>query len=90
MAWLRELFERFSIHCGGFAVMDNHLHLLLRLDSARAREWSDEEVARRWLTLYPLRGLAGRPLPVSEQRLQLTADDAAWAARARNRQGDLG
>ncbi len=29
---LRELVGVFAIHCGGFAVMDNHLHLLLRLD----------------------------------------------------------
>ena len=66
VARLRELVEVFAIHCGGFAVMDNHLHLLLRLDSARVRAWSDEEVARRWLTLFPLRDLAGQVLPVAE------------------------
>ena len=29
---LRELAEIFSIAVGGFAVMDNHLHVLVRLD----------------------------------------------------------
>ena len=30
----------------GFSVMDNHLHLLLRIDSRKAVGWSGEEVAR--------------------------------------------
>ncbi len=33
--------------------MDNHLHLLLRVDPDIARDWSDHEVATRWLELYP-------------------------------------
>jgi hypothetical protein len=55
----RQLVEVFAIHCGGFAVRDHHLHLLLRLDAARVRSWSDQEVARRWLTRFPLRDVAG-------------------------------
>ena len=53
---LKELVELFAIDCAGFAIMDNHLHLLLRLDAARAAAWSDEDIARRWLRLVPLRG----------------------------------
>ena len=30
--------------------MDNHLHLLVRLDPEVAKGWSDEEVVRRWGT----------------------------------------
>jgi hypothetical protein len=90
VARLRELVEVFAIHCGGFAVMDNHLHLLLRLDSARVRSWSDEEIARRWLTLFPLRDVAGLALPVAEERVRRFAADASWVARARARLGDLG
>ncbi|WP_406700098.1 hypothetical protein V5E97_14780 [Singulisphaera sp. Ch08] len=90
IARLRELVELFAIHCGGFAVMDNHLHLLLRLDSDRARAWSDEEVARRWLTLHPLRDLSGQALPIAEERVRQCAADASWVARTRARLGDLG
>uniref|UniRef100_UPI0013EC6D16 hypothetical protein n=1 Tax=Paludisphaera rhizosphaerae TaxID=2711216 RepID=UPI0013EC6D16 len=61
---LRELVGIFAVDCAGFAVMDNYLHLLLRLDSPRVRGWSDEEVARRWLTLFPIRDLAGNALPI--------------------------
>jgi hypothetical protein len=28
--------------------MDNHLHVLVRLDPDVATAWSDEEVVRRW------------------------------------------
>jgi REP element-mobilizing transposase RayT len=33
-------------------VMDNHLHLLVRLDPADGQAWSDEEVVRRWGRLF--------------------------------------
>ena len=33
--WLEELAEIFAVAVGGFAVMHNHLHVLLRLESRR-------------------------------------------------------
>ncbi len=50
---LRELAEIFSISVAGFSVMDNHLHVLARLDPQVAAGWSDEEVVRRWGRLFP-------------------------------------
>ena len=70
--------------------MDNHLHLLVRLDSARVRALPDEEFARRWLTLFPLRDVAGQALPVTGEHLRRCAADASWVAQARARLGDLG
>ena len=46
---LKELAEIFAVSVGGFSVMDNHLHLLLRLDSHIAEQWKAEEVVNRWL-----------------------------------------
>ena len=66
---LRQLVEIFAIDCAGFAIMDNHLHLLLRLDSQWAQSWSDEEVARRWLTLFPVRDLTGKAFRISQNRV---------------------
>jgi hypothetical protein len=40
---------------GDFAVMDDHLRMLLRLDPDIFRDWSDEEVVRRWARLFPRR-----------------------------------
>ena len=65
---LRELVDIFAVQCGGFSIMDNHLHLLLRLDPDRARDWSAEEVARRWLGLFPLRDVSGNAIALTEAR----------------------
>jgi hypothetical protein len=43
---LAELAQIFSVAVGGFSVMDNHLHVLVRLDPEVAGGWSDEEFVR--------------------------------------------
>ena len=48
---LEELAKIFAVECCDDAVMDNHLHLILRNRPDKAQEWSAEEVARRWLRL---------------------------------------
>jgi hypothetical protein len=87
---LNELTGIFSVECAGFAIMDNHLHLLVRLDSRRAEEWSAVDVARRWLCLFPLRNSTGDALAVSEARIRRFADDRNWVDRIRKRLADLG
>jgi len=82
---LRELAEIFSIAVGGFSVMDNHLHVLMRLDPEVAAGWSDEEVVRRWGRLFPPRDNKRQPLPVSNDWVQWRLKDAAWVAKARER-----
>jgi hypothetical protein len=57
-ARLQQLASAFAISVGGFAVMDNHLHVLCRLDPEEAEQWSSEEVIRRWIAVYPPRTLA--------------------------------
>src|SRR5271157_49134 len=39
---LEELAEIFSVAVAGFAILDNHLHRLVRLDPDVARGWSDD------------------------------------------------
>jgi hypothetical protein len=88
-AWIEKrlvrLAEIFSIAVGGFAVLDNHLHLLLRLDPDRAAGWSDQEVARRWATLFPPRDAQRKPVPVSQLWIDEKLSDPAWIARTRER-----
>jgi hypothetical protein len=52
---LQELADIFAVAIAGFSVMDNHLHVLVRLDPEVAQGWSDEEVVRRWGRLFPPR-----------------------------------
>ena len=51
---LRELDKVFTIDLCAYAVMSNHIHLVVRLDNARANSLSDEAVIRRWARLYQL------------------------------------
>src|ERR1041385_413337 len=52
---MRFLAGVFGIDVLAFAVMSNHLHVVLRNRPDVVKDWSDEEVARRWWRLFPLR-----------------------------------
>jgi REP element-mobilizing transposase RayT len=82
---LQELAEIFAVSVGGFSVMDNHLHVLVRLDPDTAAGWSDEEVVRRWGQLFPPRDKSRQPLPVSKAWIEWRLQDAQWVAQARER-----
>ena len=87
---LRELSEIFSIGVCGYAVMDNHLHVVLQLNDRVAAGWSDDEVARRWGRLFPPRGKDRQPLDVSESWVAERVRDKAWITSARERLNSLG
>jgi len=55
---LEELAGIFAVAVAGFAILDNHLHLQVRLDPDVAQGWSDEDVVRRWGRLFPPRDKA--------------------------------
>ncbi len=82
---LAELAQIFSVAVGGFSVLDNHLHLLVRLDPERANGWSDEEIVRRWGRLFPPRDKARRPAPVSDAWVGERLKDTDWVAKTRTR-----
>ena len=67
---VQELAQIFAVSVAGFTMMDNHLHLLVRLDPNTATAWSDEQVVCRWGRLFPPRDQKRRPLPVSDQWVQ--------------------
>ena len=45
----------FGIDILGFSVMSNHLHAILRNRPDIVKDWTDEEVVRRWWNLFPSR-----------------------------------
>ncbi|AVP97408.1 hypothetical protein C7S18_09470 [Ahniella affigens] len=44
---LMALAEAYSVSIYAYAVMSNHLHVVVKVDAVAAQDWSDEEVARR-------------------------------------------
>ena len=67
--WIEERLETlagcFAVSVCGFAVMDNHLHVLVRLDTADASSWSAEKVLRRWTLAYPPKTPRGKNIKIT-------------------------
>ena len=82
---LKELDQIFAVSVGGFSLMDNHLHLLLRIDPEVALGWSDSEVVERWFRLFPPRGSDRKPMKVSKDLVEARVANAEWVAGARKR-----
>ncbi len=51
---LKSLSELFAIDIAAYAVMNNHYHLVIRVDKESAEEWSRKVVIERWGELFKL------------------------------------
>ena len=65
-SWIRDRLELlaglFGPEIAAFTALSNDLHVILRTRPDLVALWSDQEVARRWLTLFP--GHCSLDLPV--------------------------
>jgi len=78
---LRELSEAFAVEIYAYAVMSNHLHVVIRTDPEAAAGWSEEEVVLRWRRIFPRRDGDGEViLPEGKELERLAADEAAVTA----------
>jgi REP element-mobilizing transposase RayT len=42
----------FAVDLCAYAVMSNHYHVVIRINVDGAKQWSDKEVARRWMQIF--------------------------------------
>ena len=89
-ARLELLAKQFAVSVCGFAVLDNHLHVLCRLDPGVANNWTDEDVVRRWIAVYPPSCLDADAPATLEAWITHECQDSARVARFRQRLQDLG
>ena len=94
-AWIQQRLEflagQFGSEVLSFAVMSNHLHVVLRNRPDVVPEWSDQEVARRWWFLFPGRkDAAGQPEEPTAADLQMLTADEERLAERRRRLSSLG
>lgn len=92
--WIRDRLEFlasiFAIDCLTFAVLSNHLHLILRSRPDIVRSWPDEQVARRWLRLCPVRrNNHGEPVEPSDSELAMLVNNPRRIAEIRIRLSDV-
>ena len=82
---LLKLADIFAIDIAAYAVMSNHYHVVLRIDTEQAQVWSECEVVERWHRLFNGNVLSqryshGEVLTAAESKA-LTAVIATWRQR---------
>ncbi len=92
--WIQKRLEflagQFGIEVLSFAVMSNHLHVVLRNRPDLVQAWSDQEVARRWWFLFPGRkDASGQPEEPTAADLQIVTADAERLGERRRRLSSL-
>jgi len=81
-----ELSDIFTVSVYAYAVMSNHYHIVLRVESF---DLSDEEVADRWLKLCPGRKVTKNTADVQMVRKATILNDGAMLEMLRARLGSL-
>jgi len=85
---IHELSEIFVVAIWGYAVMSNHLHVVVQTLPEAVATWSDLEVASRWTRLFSRQDLdagirsevlAGSPERIKTLRCRLS--DLSWFMR---------
>jgi putative transposase len=89
-AWLvdrlRQLAAIFAVEVCAYAIMENHYHTILRTRPDIVAHWSDQEVATRWVTLFPRRcGLKKSAIPTVEEQIRALMDCPERIAALRKR-----
>ena len=91
--WIRRRMEAlvsvFGVEVLTYAVMSNHFHLILRNRPDVVARWSDDEVALRWLRVFPGRRLEEHLAEPSQQDVKTLAGNADRIAEVRRRLCDL-
>lgn len=85
---LRELTGSFAVEVFSYAVMSNHLHLVVRTLPEQVAGYGDEETARRWLRLFPGNG-GERGQPPGDDAIRALCEDSKRLATCRARLADL-
>ena len=85
---LHHLTQLFAIDVLAYAVMSNHMHIVVRVDEERARAWTEDEVIARHTALFPMSAAALNPAIDPLARSQLIEmwrerlHDLSWLMRA--------
>ncbi len=91
--WIRRRMESlasvFAVDVLSYAVMSNHMHQILRSRPDICAAWSDEQVAIRWLRVFPGRRLEEHLAEPTENDVKALCDDKERLAQVRQRLSDI-
>jgi REP element-mobilizing transposase RayT len=86
---LLALTECFAVGLYAYAVMSNHVHVVLHVDPQVAEAWSDEEVAERWVRVFPVRMNEAVDEELCQEKARRLQGDPGHMAELRSRLGSL-
>jgi len=91
--WIRRRMETlasvFAIDVLSYAIMSNHLHQVVRNRPDVAARWSDEQVAIRWLKVFPGRRLEEHLAEPTESDVKMLCQNKERLAEIRRRLSDI-
>jgi len=91
--WIRRRMEAlasvFAMDVLSYAVMSNHLHVILRNRPDVVAAWSDKEVAIRWLKVFPGRRMEEHLADPTDNDVKTLAGDAERMTEIRGRLSDI-
>jgi hypothetical protein len=87
---MESLASVFGVDCLTYTVLSNHLHVVLRSRPDAVATWSGDDVARRWLKLFPKRRLDdGSPDEPTREDVKMITGQAERLAEVRRRLSDV-
>ncbi len=66
------LSSMFAIDVAAFAIMSNHYHIVLHVDTAKAKAWTKQEILDRWQMIFRL------PALLERERLGQSTCNTMW------------
>lgn len=91
--WIKERLVQlqavFTVNLCAYAIMDNHYHLVIHIDTEAAKHFSEQEVALRWSKLFRLPLLVKRYLATNTTSLAEQKAAQRYLAERRARLADL-
>ncbi len=91
--WIRRRMELlasiFGMDVLSYAVLSNHIHVMLRTRPDVVKTWSDEDVASRWLRLFPGKKLEEYLGSPTQADIAKVLGDAKRLALLRTRLSDI-
>lgn len=87
---LIEISPYFAINVCAFAILDDQIQLLLRIDLEKLNSWSTQDIFKKWFALCLPRNKHGAPIEATKSWIEATQQDAAKMALMKSRLVDLG
>lgn len=88
---LAQLTQWFGVEVLTYAFMSNHFHLVVTLKRSVTDLWSDEQVVRRWVEVFPSKKFLGPNGPmVKDNHIKALLENREKVAQLRLRLGDCG